>query len=139
MNRREFLASVAALGGVVFGLPGPDPEIPVVLLWKWRLAANDWEVACEEWYGVRIAYRYAWAWCDGDRNFPGLAHQLPGRFIVTYTNGTLTTEAVARRRGRLADAGRALSSQARMTRTAQKWWWSADEVGLAARRTPISR
>ena len=67
MNRREFLASVAALGGVVFGPPDPaDPEVPVVLLWKWRMAANDWEVACEEWYGVRIAYRYAWAWCDGD-------------------------------------------------------------------------
>ena len=66
MNRREFLASVAALGGVVFAPPSPDPEIPVVLLWKWRMAANDLEAACEEWYGVRIAYRYAWAWADDD-------------------------------------------------------------------------
>ena len=43
MNRREFLASVAALGGVAFGPTGsdPDPEIPVVLLWKWRMAAEN--------------------------------------------------------------------------------------------------
>lgn len=68
MNRREFLASVAALGGVAFGPTGsdPDPEIPVVLLWKWRMAATDGEAACEEWYGIRIAYRYAWAWADDD-------------------------------------------------------------------------
>lgn len=120
MNRREFLASVAALGGVAFGLPGDDPEIPVVQLFRWRLAANDLEVACEDWYG-EIAYRYGWAWSDGD--------------VVCYSYGTeaLTpTDNPYLFRARLSEM-RAMLAENRKAERAKLDWSKFHELPLAGR------
>ncbi len=57
------------------------------------------------------------AWRDGDRNFLDLAERFPDCFFVMYTNGTLITDAVAKRLGRMGNVSPALSIEGMKERT----------------------
>ncbi len=57
------------------------------------------------------------AWRDGRRSFLDLAERFPDCFFVTYTNGTLIDDAVAKRMGRLGNVSPALSVEGMGERT----------------------
>jgi MoaA/NifB/PqqE/SkfB family radical SAM enzyme len=57
------------------------------------------------------------AWRDGQRSVLDLAERFPDCFFVTYTNGTLVDDAVARRLGRLGNVSAALSIEGMRERT----------------------
>jgi MoaA/NifB/PqqE/SkfB family radical SAM enzyme len=57
------------------------------------------------------------AWRDGGRSFLDVAESFPDCFFVMYTNGTLITDAVAKRLGRMGNVSPALSIEGMKERT----------------------
>lgn len=75
------------------------------------------------------------AWRDGERTFLDLAERFPDCFFVMYTNGTLITDAVAKRLGRMGNVSPALSIEGMKERTdARRGEGVFDTVLLAAER-----
>lgn len=75
------------------------------------------------------------AWRDGERNLLDLAEIFPDCFFVMYTNGTLITDAVARRLGRIGNVSPALSIEGMRERTdARRGEGVFDKILAAAER-----
>lgn len=75
------------------------------------------------------------AWRDGDRGFLDLAGEFPDCFFVMYTNGTLITDAIAKRLGRMGNVSPAVSIEGMRERTdARRGEGVFDKVKAAVER-----